>query len=107
MLRAGAVLDAPNCTLVELKFNNFGGSGWGLTPNCTLVELKYKVGNMAKVLVKHSKLYLSGIEICIQPFNAHYIIITPNCTLVELKLRTASMIIGENGSPNCTLVELK
>ena len=53
----------PNCTLVELKFDEY--KGWlldGQTPNCTLVELKLKRVKDGKITI-NSKLYLSGIEI--------------------------------------------
>ena len=53
-------------------------------PNCTLVELKYRLFRRVRDEHGNSKLYLSGIEI--EPTNKlSEQDDAPNCTLVELK----------------------
>ena len=59
---------SPNCTLVELKCDT-GRKRHLLVaaPNCTLVELKFLNNMMNAENVQNSKLYLSGIEMLNQP----------------------------------------
>ena len=56
-------------------------------PNCTLVELKLEKLFLGRKKKKHSKLYLSGIEMSFLS-NLITFLNPPNCTLVELKFRT-------------------